>query len=231
MAAFPEIDQQAVIDRIHFLIENMRLSQAAFARRLRLDPGNLSKHLSGRLPITKGLVNRIAVDLAVSKHWLLTGEGVPFEKPLPPTESAKAEFAVAAPQKGTPIYDIDVTAGCLSLSQMFTEDRIIGFVDLPTLRSDSVIVRVFGDSMMPEIPDGAYVAIRHISDTSCIFWGQIYVVILDDYRMVKHIRRHADPDKLILRSANPAYDDLEINRSQVRNLFLVETILNLTTRC
>lgn len=58
------------------------LSQRRLAALLRIDPSNLSKALSGKLPFTDGLVNRIVVDLGISKKWLTTGEGVPFEKPL-----------------------------------------------------------------------------------------------------------------------------------------------------
>lgn len=232
-----QYNSSEIAARIRFLISTMRLSQAAFAKRIGLDPANMSKHLSGKLPVTKGLVNRIAVDLGVSKTWLLQGEGVPFARvsTQQPQETEMPEIdythapAIAAGE--TPVYDIDVTAGCSELSQMFTADRVIGSVNLPSIRKGSAIVRVNGDSMEPEIADGAYIAIRPISDPSCIFWGQIYVIVLEDYRMVKHLRRHADPDMVILRSSNPQYDDIEINRSQIRQLYIVESILNYKSRC
>lgn len=217
------ISQSEVAERIKFLIQQQRVSQAQFARRLGIDPANLSKHLNGHLPITAGLINRIAVDMGVSKQWLSTGNDLPYSK--------NATHLCPSGSCMTPIYDIDVTAGHSELSREFSDERVIGAIHLDRISSDSVIVRVNGDSMEPEILDGSFVAIRQISDPDTIFWGQIYVVVLDDYRMLKHLRRHSDPEMVVLRSANPTYDDMVISRSKIRSLYMVEAVLNLTVRC
>ena len=80
--------------------------------------------------------------------------------------------------------------------------------------------------MMPRIVNGGYVAIRKISDMRNIFWGQIYVVDLPEFRMVKYLRRHTDPSMVILHSDNPAYDDMDVARSDIRSLYVVEAIIN-----
>lgn len=219
-----EDERAQVASRIRFLIGQQGLSQAAFARKLGIDPGNMSNYLNGRLPVTPGLINRIAADMGVSKHWLATGYGLPFEKE---TDYCGAEL----PPSRTPIYNIDVTAGTRELSREFTSERIMGYMDLPQLSPDTVIVRVNGDSMEPEILDGSFVAIRTVSDPTTIFWGQIYVVVLDDFRLVKHVRRATDDAFVILRSANGAYDDMLIERSKIRRLYMVEAVLNLSIRC
>lgn len=229
-----KIDQAAAISRIKFILKKMGLTQSSFARKLSMDPANMSKHLNGKLPISAGLLNRIAADLGVSKQWLVDGSGLPFAKNDDvPTIDSDEMVVVGDHRNGsaTPVYDIDVTAGCLELSREFTNDRIIGYVDLPEVRPGAMLVRVYGDSMMPTIHDGAFIAIRRITDPSCIFWGQIYVVVLDDFRVVKHVRRHADPSMVILRSDNPLYDDMEVSRSKIRGLYLVETILNFKIQC
>ncbi|MDE6370002.1 MAG: helix-turn-helix domain-containing protein, partial [Duncaniella sp.] len=166
-----------VISRIKHLMTLRRLSQRALAQLLRLDPSNLSKILSGKLPVTEGLINRIVADLGVSKSWLKTGDGLPFEKraetreimldaPLNPVERAG---------QGIPVFDIDVTAGCRSLEEIFSETRPVGLVSIPELPQDSFLVKVRGDSMAPRINNGGYVAVRQIRDPRIIFWGQIYV--------------------------------------------------------
>ena len=78
--------------------------------------------------------------------------------------------------------------------------------------------------------NGDYIAVRELSNMSQIFWGHIYVVVLDDYRMVKYLRRHEDPNKVILRSENPKYDDMEVNRSDIRDLLVVQNILHVDNR-
>ncbi len=236
------LDQAAIASRIRFLIGKLSLSQASFARKLGIDPANMSKHLTGRNPISRGLINRISVDLGVSKTWLAYGEGLPFAKEATAgqhpieiddvePETFDGDEFMENNATGTPVYDIDVTAGSVELSREFTSERIVGFIDLPEMRPGTAIVRVNGDSMTPTIQDGAFVAIRPVSDLSCIFWGQIYVIVLDDFRMVKHVRRHPDPTMVILHSANPDYDDMEIKRSKIRKLYVVESILNMKLQC
>lgn len=223
-----ETQSRGIVSRIKFLIEKLNLNQSKFARIINLDPANLSKHLNGKLPITAGLVNRIAADFKVSKQWLSTGEGIPFEKVS--DHSVAADLALSEPVE-IPLYDIDVTAGSCELSREFTTDRIIGSIIMPSMKPGSVLVRVSGDSMVPDIPDGSYVALRRVNDLDCIFWGQIYVVVLDDYRMVKRVRLNPDPAKITLVSSNPLYDPIELPRSKVRSMYMVEAILNLKLQC
>ena len=49
-------------------------------------------------------------------------------------------------------------------------------------------------------------------------------------RMVKYVRRHENPDKVILRSENPKYDDMEVNRSEIRDLLVVQNVLHIDNR-
>lgn len=229
-------DPQAILSRIRHLIEVSRMSQAQFARRIGLDPSNMSKHLTGKLPVTDGLINRIVADMGVSKQWLRDGSDIPFPKGgLTRLRTIDApditDPQVGSGLTGIPVYDIDVTAGAMPLERLLTEDRIVGMVSLPQINPSDVIVRVNGDSMTPVIRDGGYIAIRPITDPSIIFWGQIYVVLLDDYRMVKYLRRcPGDPGMVLLRSANEAYDDIEVRREDIRRLFIVDAVLNYDIR-
>ena len=56
------------------------------------------------------------------------------------------------------------------------------------------------------------------------------MVLLDDYRLVKYIRRHDNPAMVILRSENRNYDDMEIRRADIRELMFVQHIIHLDTR-
>lgn len=232
MPTIPIEEQQAIMERLKQLITLLGVSQSRFAARLGISPANMSKHLSGKLPITPGLVNRIALDYGISRQWLTTGEDVPFGKgEADHLKHIISGQAVTPPvNRGVPVYDIDVTAGFGPLERIFTADRITGYIDLPQLTnaSEERIVRVSGNSMEPMIANGSYVAIRQVqSDT--IFWGQAYVVILEDYRMVKIIRKHRDSSMVILHSENPNYDDLEIKRSDIIGMYLVDAVINYQT--
>ena len=225
-----------ILDRIRYLIRLSRRNQQQFSRLIGIDPSNLSKILSGRMPVTEQFVNRLVANLGVSKLWLCDGTDIPFPRGVHAREISVPQDAgdtltapagsVSGAPKGAPIYDIDVTAGSRELSRMFTVDNIIGYLDLPGVNPDCAILRVSGDSMVPRLRDGSYIAIRPVSDRSPIAWGQIYVVVVEDYRFVKFVRRHPDPTMVILHSANPDYDDIELPRRDILSLYLVESILN-----
>lgn len=220
-----------VQDRVRYLITRLRKTQQQFAALMGIDGPNLSRILNGRTPFSDAMVNRIVVNLGVSKDWLLYGTDVPFAKTsehvIESVGDSDAPVRVLTREaNGAPVYDIDVTAGYSELSSMFTSDRIIGYLQLPQVNPANAVVRVSGESMVPQIPDGAFIAIRPISSDAPIFWGQTYLVILDDYRMVKVLRRHQDPSKVILHSINPDYDDMEVNRSAIKGIYVVDAVIN-----
>jgi len=215
----------SVLDRLRYLLDLSRRTQAQFSRLIGVDPSTMSKILSERFTVTDSFINKVVVNLGVSKAWLAEGRGVPFPKTPDVPHADAGELSVVQRPTGAPVYDIDVTAGVAPLSQMFTQDRIIGYMDMPDLDARYPVVRVNGDSMKPDVPDGSWISIREISDASIIAWGATYVVQLADYRMVKVIRRHSDPHKIILHSVNPDYDDIELDRTKVLKLYLVVKII------
>lgn len=205
----------SIIDRVKYLIKFTRNTQASFSNKLGLDPASLSRMLSGKTPPSEGFINRIVVNFGVSKDWLLKGTDVPF----PRRDNS-------APSDGAPVYNIDVTAGTMPLSRAFTSEHIVGFVKLPGINPELPIVRVSGNSMQPRINPGSYISIRSVPLDAPISWGSIYVVVLPDFRLVKYVRRNNNPELVTLHSANPDYDDIEIRRSDIEALYLVENIIN-----
>ena len=217
--------------RLKYLLELSRRNQAGFARLLGVEPSTLSRVLTGRQPITDSFINKVVVNVGVSKEWLANGEGVPFPKNESegPANIAETSVEIAAAPKGAAVYDIDVTAGCMPLARSFTTDRIIGYLDLPYLNPEFPVVRVSGDSMSPRIPHGSLISIRQVG-LNTIMWGAIYLVELEDYRLIKYVRRHpSNPDIIILHSENPEFEDMEVAKNHIIKLFLVESVINFQT--
>ncbi len=224
-----------VIDRIRYLISNSRRTQAQFARQAGIDPTGLSKMLAGRQPISGRTLGRIAVSTGCNRDWLDEGVGIPFPRisEVPDiTMLTSGVNAVTDPEVcrfnlvGAPVYDIDVTAGHTELSTAFTSEHIIGSLYMPQINPNNPIVHVSGHSMDPMIPHNSWISIRRIAPDAPIFWGQPYLVITEDYRMVKIVRRHPTDDSLvILHSANPEFDDIDMPRRLIRMLFLVESAM------
>ena len=216
-----------IIARIKYLMRELGMRQVQFAERIGVDTSNLSKYLNAHMPLSDSFLNRLVVNLGVSKDWLLDGTDLPFGK-----TPVRVDAAVAAPSgTGTPVYDVDATAGLASgRNELFANENIVGWVNLPNMSPNCRIVRVSGDSMAPVIMDGDFVAVREVSNPAQIYWDQIYVVQLDDFRLVKYLRRHTDPNMVVLRSENPNYDDMDVRRSDIHEMHLVQHVLHINTR-
>lgn len=225
---------EEIISRIRELIKEFDITQNEFADRIGIDRSNFSKHINNKLPISDSLINKIVVSLEISKSWLQSGQGEKSRRTNIHTNSKTISLPSTAihtdGSRGAKVYDIDVTAGAIGRSLMFSTDNLIGSIDVPFISKESSVVRVSGDSMQPVICNGDMVAIREVRNSNLIFWGQIYVILLDDYRMVKFIRKHSNTDMVILRSANPEYDDIEITKSEIRDLFVVENVIRFDSR-
>lgn len=181
------MENEAKIERIKTLMENFGVTQSEFAKRISIDASNFSKHLTGKLPVSDSLINRIVADLGVSKEWLCTGKGYMVSSLRQrctlsyTTLTLPSEAIIPEARNGAKVYGLDVTAGNLARDRMFTEDLVIGSIDVPFINPDCSIVKVSGDSMKPVINNGDMIAIREIKNPQLIFWGQIYVILLEDY--------------------------------------------------
>ena len=179
------MENEAKIERIKTLMENFGVTQSEFAKRISIDASNFSKHLTGKLPVSDSLINRIVADLGVSKEWLCTGKGYMFRPSDNDAHShirtltLPSEAIIPEARNGAKVYGLDVTAGNLARDRMFTEDLVIGSIDVP---------------------------------------------------FIKYIRKHDNPDRVILRSENKEYDDIEIEKKEICDLFIVENIIRIDSR-
>lgn len=214
--------ETSVKQRLIQYIEYKNMSIRSFERKCGLSNGYIRSIEQTIMPRKLKSISLQFPDL--NQSWLLTGEGemLTTEK----QEESKKNL------DATPVYDIDATCGTQYRDIIFTEDTIIGHVSLPGISKDSCIVRANGDSMEPQIHDGNMVVIREIKSWQDIFYGQMYLILLDEYRMIKYIRRY-EPDEenyIILRSENPKYDDIKLHKDKIRKLFIVENILAIKTQ-
>lgn len=76
--------------------------------------------------------------------------------------------------------------------------------------------------MLPLIASGDRVVIRKIESWDYFNYGQVYLIITNEYRLIKRVRRHPkDADNLILlRSENPDYDDIDLPKREIIHLLL-----------
>ena len=199
------------------------LNQSQIADSLGVKKTYLSDMINGRVPYNETMSKKISEIFPV-----VNNEQSSYNKTIKITESDINESSFS----GTLVYDIDATCGMDNREIEFAEDRIIGSVNLPEISKTAKIVTANGDSMEPVIYNGNRVVIREIFNWEDIFYGQIYLILLDEYRMIKYIRRYEQDEKnyIILRSENSRYDDIKLHKSKIRKLFIVENILSVKTQ-
>lgn len=146
--------------------------------------------------------------------------------------SCKSDPVHEGEYNGTLVYDIDATAGFDGRDIDFTQEHVVGCICLPEIDKNQQIIGVSGDSMEPVLKNFDRIAIRKIENWTVIFWGQIYVVMTDEYRFVKYVKPHpTDKNYILLKSENSTkYDDIELHRNQIRSMFLVTNVLRVETR-
>lgn len=125
------------------------------------------------------------------------------------------------PEPQIPYYNVDVTA---SAFPVFADEREEPeyFISIPAFKDCDFAVPIYGDSMYPKIKNGHIVAVKEVKNKAVILYGEIYLVITEDYRTVKYIRKHpGDAAKVLLCSENPSFDDVEIPLDSIIRLFKV----------
>lgn len=181
--------------------------------------------------ISNDVLNRISIQYPeLNTNWLLTGVGEMLQSEERSEKIISIpQIAVSTKRKGALIYDIDATCGLSGRDIEFTDEKVIGSIDAPEINPDSKIIFATGDSMLPLIASGDRIVIRKIESWDYFNYGQVYLIITNEYRLIKRVRRHPkDSDNLILlRSENPDYDDIDLPKREIIHLFIVENILSI----
>jgi phage repressor protein C with HTH and peptisase S24 domain len=73
--------------------------------------------------------------------------------------------------------------------------------------------------MAPGFPAGARVLLKRVK--SVIAWGEVHVIDTVDGPVLKRIDQTDDPDVFVLRSDNPAYQPIRIDREDIRGVWRV----------
>ncbi len=224
-------------ERIQYIIEREGLNKNSFSTAIGLTNNvTITRIINEKRNPSKATCQKIVEQFPIySLEWLISGEGEPIS--LDPERKEKKILICPSDIKegdysGALVYNIDGTCGAFERDMAFTNDSIIGSVNLPEINKESKIIRANGDSMEPVIFDGDRVVLRQIHNFDEIFYGQIYLILLEEYRMIKYIRRYNldEENYIILRSRNEAYDDIKLHKSKIKKLFIVENILSVKSQ-
>ena len=154
----------------------------------------------------------------INPDWIETGKGKMF--------IAERGGSVVVPEyKSVPHVEARLCAGGGSFEVdenirdhwMFSTD----WLKSKGIRSDMVLIDVYGNSMTPGLKDGDTVMIDAFRKE--ILAGSIYAIGIDDTIMVKRIEKH--PGKLVLISDNKDYEPLYIKRNDMKSVRIIGKVV------
>jgi phage repressor protein C with HTH and peptisase S24 domain len=123
-----------------------------------------------------------------------------------------------------PFYDVDFAAGSVAFYDDPNQAKVAYKMDIPDF-TGCIAFRAYGDSMMPLITSGSMVFATKVDNWSeHLEYGRIYSIVCNDgYKYMKYVRRHRKKpnDLYVLHSENEAYDDFDLKKEAIRNIWLI----------
>lgn len=123
--------------------------------------------------------------------------------------------------KEIPYYDIDATAGDISVFSDNSE-KPTSYFNIPAFADCSFGMNVYGHSMYPKITNGDIILCREIELRDFFNYGEIYLIITKEQRLIKYIKRHDDKTYLRLESENKEFDTIDLPIKSILKLYLVK---------
>ena len=195
-----------------------------FAERIGKDASYASQICVGAKVPGRGVLEEIlTVFPEVSRPWLYFGEGrmlvADAEKSLLAKEDAPAY------EKTLPLIPYDAFAGLPSVDNIGIAFKDCEQYYIPDFisRGADFLIRVSGDSMVPQYLNGDLLACTLIKDVLFFQWGKIYVIDTSQGVLVKRIMRiEGDDEHVLLVSENKdKYEPFKFPTSDIRSLAIV----------
>lgn len=130
-------------------------------------------------------------------------------------------------QKGTlPVIPTEAMAGTLGefaeSVQAYDCERMIS-----PIKGVDYAIKVCGDSMSPEIPNGSQILIKKIFEEEFIEWGKIFCLDTKNGAVIKRVYPTDDPEVVECRSINPGYPPFKVNVHHINGWYRVLMVLAL----
>lgn len=228
------LSKSDILNRIKQVAETS--TDAGLARFLGISPATLSNWKA------RGSID---YDLVFSKceqvdfDWLLTGKGDMRRREdiqlagIEVSNEFRLRTDTEVDIQRIPLYEIDATAGLVSLFADVNSRIPVSYLEIPDLPPCDGAVSVRGDSMYPLLKSGDIVLYKQLQDIDSIFWGDMYLLSIDldgeEYITVKYIQKSEREGYVKLVSQNPHHADKDIEMSRIRAIALVKASIRMNS--
>jgi phage repressor protein C with HTH and peptisase S24 domain len=129
--------------------------------------------------------------------------------------------------KGTlPVIPIEAMAGTLGefadSIHAYDCERLVS-----PIKGADYAIKVCGDSMTPEIPNGSQILIKKIYEDEFVEWGKIFCLDTRNGAVIKRIYPTPNPEVIECRSINPDYPPFQINVKNINGWYRVLMALSM----
>jgi phage repressor protein C with HTH and peptisase S24 domain len=126
-----------------------------------------------------------------------------------------------------PIYDVELEVGVMSnLLQGNDNKTPVGYLSIPEVSGCDVIIRAKGDNMAPKINSGDWIGVKRLDNwQEWIPMGYMYAIMTDQMELIKYVRKGSNPDTFTISSLNKFYEDDEIPKKVIKEVWSVKVIL------
>lgn len=229
------------IDAYETLLNRKEVSDKRdFATKLGISASMITEISKGRSSVGTLAIQNIVSLFNINADWLLTGRGNMIndsdtQLAAPTVQnrfSLKTDHPIA--QQSIPLYELDATAGLVSLFDTATRHAPVSHLQIPDLPPCDGALYVRGDSMYPLLKSGDIVLYKEISNlASGIIWGEMYLLsfVLDgeSYITIKYIQKADTIGFVRLASYNPHFSPQDIPTDSIRALALIKASVRFNT--
>lgn len=229
--------REPINKRIEELVETRyNGNKSAFASDIGVSEANVRNYMKETMP-KLNVVTKIIEVCNVDYKWLVLGESETvstFMEPEPQYLRIKKGDAKKEVQK-VPLYDIEASAGVVSLFTDTTATEPVDYISIPNLPKCDGAIHVTGDSMYPVLKSGDIVMYKSVAHQERFFvWGEMYIVSFqlngDDYISVKWVQKSdLGSDYIKLVSANQHHQDLDVPINAINALALIKASVRINS--
>lgn len=129
--------------------------------------------------------------------------------------------------KGTlPVLPTEAMAGTLGEFADSVSARECERMVSPIKGADFAI-KVCGDSMTPEVPNGSLILIKKIFEEEFVEWGKIFCLDTKNGAVIKRVYPTEDKDVVECRSVNPEFPPFRVNVKSIFGWYRVLMVLSM----
>ena len=179
-----------MIQRLKYFIESQNVSARAFEQKINASDGMIRRAIANNTDIQSKWITNVAENYPqLNLEWLITGEGDMLKSDKKTVLFYNPENAPTG-RKLIPFYDLETAAGTMQIVNMDVSEHTNELIDAGDwFRDADGAMRVHGDSMFPVYKSGSIVVMKEVHDKNLIIYGQDYVLITSEYRVIKRIQK------------------------------------------